>query len=360
MLLNKEERIKYLGFNDTRFMLIGIVVLSFVTDYMFNNSFAKYPLKWALFSWSISLFFAACDWLILRGILIRLRKRFPALKDDRKRIGLFFISIVTVVTGVDLIGGSILELLLGGNFNYPERLKVIIPVIIVSTMTMAIYEAVYYYLRLKESIRKEEQSKQAIVQAQLDVLRNQAQPHFFFNSLNTLRDIIDHNSKEEAKTFVDKLAEVYRFVLQTGKQNLIALEEEMDFAKAYVHIQKERFGANLQLDWDASITEKRARVVPTSLQLLIENAIKHNVVSKSKPLQVRVYQKDEQLVIENKIQPKSTQIASTKLGLNNLRERYDILADTPLKISDTDGYFRVFIPLLTSQNQADEDSDRGR
>ena len=232
--------------------------------------------------------------------------------------------------------------------------------ILVSTMTMAIYEAVYYYLRLKESIRKEEQSKQAIVQAQLDVLRNQAQPHFFFNSLNTLRDIIDHNSKEEAKTFVDKLAEVYRFVLQTGKQNLIALEEEMDFAKAYVHIQKERFGENLQLDWDASITEKRARVVPTSLQLLIENAIKHNVVSKSKPLLVRVYQKDEQLVIENKIQPKSTRIASTKLGLNNLRERYDILADTPLKISDTDGYFRVYIPLLTSQNQADEDSDRGR
>ena len=357
MLLDKEKRIKYLGFNDLRFMLLGILVLSFVTDYMFNNSFVNYPIQWALFSWSISLFFATCDWLILRAILIRLRKRYPALEDDRKRITLFFLSIVFVVALVDLIGGSTLEVLLGGNFNYPERLKVIIPVILVSTMTMAIYEAVYYYLRLKESIRKEEQAKQAIVQAQLDVLRNQAQPHFFFNSLNTLRDIIDHNSKEEAKTFVDKLAEVYRFVLQTGKQNLISLEEELDFAKAYVHIQKERFGENLQLDWDASIAKQGTRVVPTSLQLLIENAIKHNVVSKSKPLRIRVYQNNDQLVIENKIQPKSTRIASTKLGLNNLRERYDILANTPLKVSDTDGYFRVYIPLLTSQNQADEDPD---
>jgi LytS/YehU family sensor histidine kinase len=216
-------------------------------------------------------------------------------------------------------------------------------------MTMAIYEAVFYYLRLKKSIRREEESKRAIVQAQLDVLRNQSQPHFFFNSLNTLRDIIDHNSKEEAKTFVDKLAEVYRFVLQTGKQNVIPLADEIEFAKAYVHIQKERFGENLQVEWGVLDGLSKDGVVPTSLQLLIENAIKHNVVSKSKPLTVRVYAQKGHLVVENRLQPKSTRISSTRLGLKNLKQRYDLLASEPLRIDQTDEHFQVSLPLLSPQ-----------
>ncbi len=346
MLLNKQKRIHYLGFDDLRFMVIGILILSFVTDLLFSNSFFNYPLKWAVISWSISLFFATVDWIILRWVLIQLRKRFPNMEDDTKRISLFFLSIVVTVVAVDYIGGSTLEKLLGGNFNYPMRYKVQIPVILISTMTMAIYEAVFYYLRLKKSIVREEESKRAAVQAQLDALRNQSQPHFFFNSLNTLRDIIDHNTKAEAKTFVDKLAEVYRFVLQTGKQNLIPLEDEIEFAKAYVHIQQERFGNNLQLDW-GEFKQRGQLVVPTSIQLLIENAIKHNVVSKSKPLVVRVLVEENTLVVENKIQTKSTQISSTKLGLKNLRQRYNLLGDQAVLITDQEGVFRVEVPLLS-------------
>lgn len=349
MLLNKKRRIQYLGFDDLKFMIIGILALSFVTDFMFSNSFFRYPFKWAVISWSISLFFATVDWIIIRLILIELRKRLPEMKHDTKRIAFFFLSIVTTVVAVDLIGGSTLEKLLGGNFNYPDRYKVQIPVVVVSMMTMAIYEAVFYYLRLKKSIRREEESKRAIVQAQLDVLRNQSQPHFFFNSLNTLRDIIDHNSKAEAKTFVDKLAEVYRFVLQTGKQNVIPLAEEMDFAKAYVHIQKERFGENLQVEWADLTDMSSGGVVPTSLQLLIENAIKHNVVSKSKPLTVRIFSEQGHLVVENPLQPKSTQISSTRLGLKNLKQRYELLASEPLQIDKTPSHFRVALPLLSIQ-----------
>ena len=175
----------------------------------------------------------------MRTILISLRKRFPSLKENKIRIPLFFLAIVLTVLTVDYAGNLFLGYIFGDNYNHPIRIRVVLPVILISTMTMAIYEAVYYYILLKKSIREEEQAKRAIVQSQLDTLRNQAQPHFFFNTLNTLRDIIDQNTKEEAKEFVNRLSEVYRFILEAGNANLIELSEELKFAEAYIHIQKE-------------------------------------------------------------------------------------------------------------------------
>jgi LytS/YehU family sensor histidine kinase len=213
-------------------------------------------------------------------------------------------------------------------------------------MTMAIYEAVYFYIRLKKSVREEEQAKQAIVQAQLDTLRNQAQPHFFFNTLNTLRDIIDQNSAEDAKEFVNKLSEVYRFILESGSANLISLRDELSFAKSYIHIQSERFGDNLKLNWHIPETSLDAMIVPMSLQLLLENAIKHNIISIAKPLLINVEIKNNQLVVSNRIQLKSTQIPSTKVGLKNIEKRYSLISSEPLAIENDGNQFIVSLPLL--------------
>ncbi|MEM8927687.1 MAG: histidine kinase [Bacteroidota bacterium] len=350
MLFSKKHRIKYLGFNDIWFMIIGIVFLSFVTDYLFENSFKRYPLPQALLSWSISLLFATFDWTIIRAVIIWLRKKYPRFQDDLKRIVLLFAAIVLVVIGIDALVGLILSILNDVPFYYPNRFsKVQLPIIIISTMTMAIYEAIYYNIRLQKSIRQEEQNKQAIVQAQLDALSNRSQPHFFFNSLNTLRDIIDHNTKEEAKLFVDKLSDVYRFILHTGKNNQIRLEEEIAFAKAYAHVQSERFGENLKIGWRIPKKVLHSSIIPTSLQLLIENAIKHNVVSKSQPLKINVFEKGGDLVVENRLQPKSSKIPSTKLGLKNLKQRYALLTERPLEIYSDQIIFRVSLPLLTEE-----------
>ena len=214
---------------------------------------------------------------------------------------------------------------------------------------MAIYEAVYFYGRLEQFIREEEQAKQVIVTAKLDALRNQAQPHFLFNSLNTLRDIIDHDTKDDAKKFVDKLSDVYRFILDTGSANLVSLRDELKFSKAYIHIQSERFGDNLKLVWDINDSYLDRNVIPMSLQLLLENAIKHNVVSRAKPLEIIVKVKEDQLIVENKIQPKSTQMRSTKLGLKNIEKRYSLISERiPAVINDGEK-FVVSIPLLKSK-----------
>ena len=169
--------------------------------------------------------------------MIYLRKKYPAFSDDAKRISIFFIAVTCTVILVDVLGGVLVSFIPGVNvLPFQSRIKVLLTIIFLTVMIMAIYEAIYYNIRLKKSVREEELSKQAIVQAQLDTLRNQAQPHFFFNTLNTLRDIIDQNSKEDAKEFVDKLSDMYRFLLEAGSANLIPLRDELKFSKAYIHI----------------------------------------------------------------------------------------------------------------------------
>ncbi len=351
MLVNKEKRIKYLGFNDFWFIVIGILILSFITDYLFSNSFVRYPFGKAVISWSMSLFFSTCDWFIMRAIMILLRKKYPALKDSVKRISLFFFSIVATVVFVDFVGGMVISLIWKIDYNPTYRSKIILPVILISTMTMAIYEAIYFYVKLKKSIREEEQAKQAIVQAQLDTLRNQAQPHFLFNSLNTLRDIIDQNSKEDAKQFVDKLSDVYRFILESGNFHLTSLRDELRFAKAYIHIQSERFGDNLKLNWNIPATSMELLIAPMSLQLLLENAIKHNIVSKSRPLIINVKIENDHLIVENRIQSKSTKTPSTRLGLKNIEKRYALISGKPLEIKNDGDQFEVAVPLLKLSDQ---------
>lgn len=347
----QQQRIQYLGFDDRWFTFIGIVFLSFVTDFIFTNSFSRYPFVQAVGHWSMSLFFATCDWLILRNLLLFLRRKYPSLKDNLKRVLYLFLATVFTVIFLDLVGGSSLTALFDLSFNLKYRYKVIVPIIIVSTMTMAIYEGIYLFIKLKKSIREEEQAKQIAVQAQLDTLRNQAQPHFLFNSLNTLRDIIDQNTKEEAQDFVDKLSSVYRYILESGTHNTIPLASELEFAKAYIHIQKERFGNNLQLQWDIPQSLLQAYVIPMSIQLLLENAIKHNVISKAKPLQIKITATPDHISVRNNYQPRSTRVASTGLGLKNIKKGYALLSNHKVTIQQDNAYFCVQLPLLNQPQE---------
>lgn len=353
-LFNKKKRIQYLGFDDFWFSVVGILIISSITSYIFNDMSLRNPWILLVIRWGSCLFFTILDSLIIRAILIFLRRKYPDFKDDMKRISYLLFAIIMVILTVDFFGGIFLTAFLGFldiNSTYGMNLKVFIPIVIIIVMNMAIYEAIYYYIRLKKSIREEEQTKQVMIQAQLDTLRNQAQPHFLFNSLNTLRDIIDQDSKEDAKGFVDNLSDVYRFILESGSTNLISLQKELKFAKAYVHIQSERFGDNLKMHWNIPEDQQTAMIVPMSLQLLIENAIKHNIVSRAKPLIITIETKADCLIIRNKIQAKSTKVPSTKIGLRNIEQRYALISSKLPEIQDDGNQFIVSLPLLTLSDQ---------
>ena len=347
MQLNKEKQTKYIGFNDIWFSIIGILILGTSVVFVFNNSLDRSTNIEIIVTWLVSLFFSTCDWLINRTILIRLRKKYPNLKNNVRRIVFLFLATTATVVMVDFIGVNLLSYVFENiSYSFQERIRSLIIVVLLTIMIMAIYEAIYFFIQLKKSIREEEQAKQAIVQAQLDGLRNQAQPHFFFNTLNTLRDIIDQNPKEDAKQFVDKLSEIYRFLLESGNANLISLRDELKFAKAYIHIQSERFGDNLKLHWNIPDSSLDVMIIPMGLQLLLENAIKHNVISRSKPLEITIEIKDDYIITVNQIQKKSTQLPSTKVGLKNIEKRYGLISSRLVKIENDGNQFSVSLPLL--------------
>lgn len=349
MFYNKAKRLQYLGFDDFWFKLVGILVVSYATYFLFSNLSYEYTFTEKAIYWGISLAFSTIDWFLIRAIMILLRNKLPLFKDSVLRITLLFLGIVLSVIVMDYIGMLMISPLVESDgYNFVARSKALLSITLISIMTMAIYEAIYFYKRLMKSIQEEEQSKRAIVQAQLDVLRNQAQPHFFFNTLNTLRDIIDQNSKDDAKEFVDKLSDMYRFLLESGEANVIPLRDELKFAKAYIHIQSERFGDNLKLHWDIPEMELNKMIVPMSLQLLLENAIKHNVISKAKPLTISVVTENEELIVQNKIRPKSTKLPSTELGLKNIQERYRLISNASIMITNDANQFKVSLPLLKS------------
>lgn len=352
-MTRRERRIEILGFDDRWLMIIGIPILGLVTDFLFNNSFMRYPLPEALVNWGISVFFSLINWIIIRQILIFFRQKFPEIKQGIKRVlGVLLVCFVSVII-VNQIGNAILAMAFGSQFHPIPNIRLLLPIFLIVIMMVAIYEAIYFYIKLQQSIRDEEQAKQAVVQAQLDALRNQSQPHFLFNSFNTLRDIIDQESKEEAKKFVDKLSNVYRFILESGSDNLTTLEKEIEFSKAYIYIQQERFGDNLKVEWNMGEGFEQRLVGPMSLQLLLENAIKHNVISNAKPLLIKVIANDEMLTVENRIAPKSTKLPSTKLGLKNIEKRYRLLSDKTVQVVQNNGLFKVSVPLLKPTKKQD-------
>jgi len=206
MSIRGNRRIDIIGFNDFWFVVIGTVVTSLITDFLFNGgSFLKYSLGDAFVNWSISWLFAICNWLIMRKVMIVLRKWYPDFKDNIKRITLLFLLIILTIIVIDRFGSFTLGKLFGDDYHHPAKSQLLLPILLISIMILAIYEAIYFYKRLQNSIREEEQTKQMVIEGQLDALRNQARPHFLFNSFNTLRDIIENDPKSNAIEFVDRL-----------------------------------------------------------------------------------------------------------------------------------------------------------
>ena len=214
---------------------------------------------------------------------------------------------------------------------------------------LAIYESIWYYSQLKKSVQEQERVKVAHVQSQLEGLRNQVNPHFLFNSLNTLNHIVEYENKTVAKNFINQLSKVYRYILDSREEPTIILSEELDFVNAYIAIQRERFLESLKVNIDVPQQYTYKKIIPLSLQLLIENAIKHNIISTKKPLTITIdIDEQNQLIrVTNNLQKKSKVLHSTKVGLENISERYRLVTnEKSVKIDSTDTYFRVSIPLL--------------
>jgi hypothetical protein len=220
---------------------------------------------------------------------------------------------------------------------------------LIITVTASIFfHAVYFYKELQKKKVTEHRIIAGTASAQFDALKNQLDPHFLFNSLNVLTSLIDENP-DAAQQFTTSLSKVYRYVLEQKNKELVSVDEELQFAKTYIRLLKMRFEDSIIFEIPEKANNPEAKVVPLSLQLLLENAVKHNIVNSSNPLHIKIYENQGNLVVENRLQPKEVLKKSSGVGLANIKQRYSLLSNKAVNINKTASHFSVTIPMLTKQ-----------
>jgi len=218
-------------------------------------------------------------------------------------------------------------------------------VLLVDIVVYAMLQLAVYVIESHRELRSERGKKHRAL-FHYDRLKQQINPHFLFNSLNILDYLVQEHETERASAFIRKLAATYRYMLKKADEQLVPLEEELEFARQYIDLLQERFTKGFEVEVDIPRPLLRRYVVPCCLQLLIENAIKHNVVSPEQPLHVRIAAAGDRLTVSNNLQLRMNAPASTGVGLLNIRQQYLDTAGAPILVERTDTEFRVQLPLL--------------
>ena len=206
-------------------------------------------------------------------------------------------------------------------------------------------------LNYKHAKRAEHQN--ALMQKELlvskyEALKNQVNPHFLFNSFSVLSSLI-HQDQAKASDFLDELSKLYRYMLDNRDNEMVSLKKEVDFMSSYIYLLKARHEEGIDIKIDLSLDQDTYFIPTLSLQMLIENAIKHNRFSKDNPMTVRIFNEgDDYLVVENELRAKNSEVQSTKVGLENIRNRYNYQSEKRVIIAESDSHFTVKLPILTS------------
>jgi sensor histidine kinase YesM len=223
----------------------------------------------------------------------------------------------------------------------------LVAIIITLVVTLA-FHAFYFYKAYAENKVKEQKVIAGTASAQFESLKNQIDPHFLFNSLNVLSSLIEENP-DNAQKFTTSLSKIYRYVLEQKDKELVSVEEELSFAKTYMNLLKMRFENSISYELPTDFDNPEAKVVPLSLQLLLENTIKHNVVSEQKPLHIKIYIENNYLIVENNLQKKEVLQDRKGVGLQNIVNRYGLISERKVLVDQTETAFKVKIPILTKQ-----------
>jgi len=276
-----------------------------------------------------------------------LDKKLPWEKGLKKRLYVSLASIVLYSIILSLLATTVFASLFWGipwGELFFKNIYENLVITILITLVASLFAFCVYFLNKWEELAAElEQRKNKALYAQIETLQNQIKPHFLFNNLNAVTSIIPKDPDTSIQ-FIHQLANVYRYILDHQKDEIVPLETEIAFAKSYFFLLKIRFANKLQLNWDISNT--KGNIPPYVLQLLLENAVKHNIISKHKPLEITIERQGDTLLISNNLQVKPAEGASWGIGLNNIKERYEILSDQAIQVTQTPERFQVVLPVL--------------
>ncbi|MGB5647555.1 2TM domain-containing protein [Muriicola sp.] len=279
-------------------------------------------------------------------------KRYSWETQAQKRLWFGAIgSVVVTVMAFGLVRWFVEVIIYGmtfENFVANERVYYYVIALTITLVVSLFIHAFYFYKALQDSKIKEQKIIAGTASAKFDALKNQLDPHFLFNSLNVLTSLIEEDP-QQAQRFTTALSKVYRYVLEQKNKDLVPVNEELDFARTYIKLLTMRFEDSIEFNIPETCSIQDARIVPLSLQLLLENAVKHNVITSEKPLRIRVFEEDGCLVVTNNLQEKQVVKRSSGVGLRNIQQRYSILSNRKVNINKTASEFSVKLPMLTKQ-----------
>jgi len=221
--------------------------------------------------------------------------------------------------------------------------------IVINVFVVAVFEAWIFFIESDHAKQKADHLQEELSQIKFEVLKSQINPHFMFNSLNVLSGLINKDVKK-AQLFIDEFSQIYRYVLETIEQPVATVGKELDFTRSYLFLQQIRYGNDLTYTISIPADFLDLLLPPLSLQVVLENATKHNIVNETKPLHIEIFNEGFYLIIKNNIQPKISKGVSTGLGLKNLVKRYAMISDKePLFLVETSHYIAK-LPLIKPES----------
>lgn len=324
-------------------MPLFILVLNYL---MFGKTYFANP-RYLFIATVVTLPLVAGAWAAQATIATNLLKKFPSIHDSLKRILILFgINACIMACLVSLVLWVYdAAHILGFRLNQGLWIQLLIAGFISTIVNMALYETVGFFYWIKSSELKRERLEKEQLQSQFESLKEQVNPHFLFNSLNSLSSLISKDP-ERAEEFVEEMSRVYRYLLRSNEEQLTTLRREVEFIESYNLLLKTRFGNGFQPVIRIEEEMKEYLLPPMTLQLLIENAVKHNIVDPDKPLIVQLFTNNERLIVSNNLQKKNKPVASNKIGLNNIIAKYKLLNHRGVDIKETPEAFTVVLPLI--------------
>lgn len=333
-----------------RYIFIGLLALyTFVNTELCNvYYYFDIEIEW-YYAFLTILFITGFAWEGNRLLEPFIQQRVQPQKNKWRYLGIFFIAgnivaSITAIAMVYFIGNVMHGYTWQQNIN-PLKLNIIYVSLV--NLFFHLVNAIFFFFReYRNQWMETEELRRSSTQAELEMVRSQINPHFLFNNLNVLSGMVIKDNPE-ANKFIEEFSKVYRYILNNHQKELVELRSELEFIQPYIFLLKKRFNDGLVVDMNVADKHKNLYIVPAALQMLIENAIKHNVVSQHRPLHIDIHSNgNETLVVKNNLQPRIMSEPSGRIGLQNIRRRYEIVSGREVEIKKSTTDFEVTLPLL--------------
>ena len=330
--------------------ILGLAVYTYINTVLCEvYKYFNIEIEWYYALGTITMV-TGCIWEGSRLLEPLFDKQLNTVKNKIKVLILFFVA-AGVLTTILTIGIVILVSMVLHKHSFTEALMPLKLNLIYAWLANLLFHLLnairFYFTQYKTKWIEAEELKRMTAQAELQLVKSQINPHFLFNNLNVLAALVMKNNNE-ANRFIEEFSKVFRYILNNHEKELVDVKTELNYIKPYIFLLEKRFTEGLHISLDIPESGEKFYIIPASLQMLIENAIKHNVVSKSRPLHIDVHLNgDNTLVVTNNLQPRETVDESTKIGLNNIIKRYLLVSGRNVEVFKSDEAFTVTLPLLT-------------